>query len=256
MAIKKTVYPHSADIARERGELAAYRESNKANRECAAAIDKAINDSCYELYHYDLKSAMQTVIAAYGEKRVAWVMAAAVRAANYDGRYSSQNKEWAQGFPVPYEQHYGNPKPLPAHYGTNAHPTLIDGFINCLREHLERIPNEAKKLVVALRKTEEPNSPSKTHFIAEVSTDFLQSASSRDMEKLLQAIPYKGASMSTLKGQRGVFVFISKEDMLRARNKQEKKSSVTGALKEAAKQAAEKPDTAKNTVKKKLEQEL
>lgn len=70
MAIKKTVYPYSADYARDRGELLAYRESNHINRECAATIDKAINDSCYELYHYDLKSAVKSVIAAYGEKRV------------------------------------------------------------------------------------------------------------------------------------------------------------------------------------------
>jgi len=134
MPIKRTAYPHSNDYAREHDELPAYRESNKINRECAAAIDKAISDSNYEPFHYDLKSAMQKVTAEYGQKRVAWVLAAVVQdAADYDVRYSPQNREWARSFPIPVEQRYGNPRPRLPYYGTNAHPTLVDSFINYLR---------------------------------------------------------------------------------------------------------------------------
>lgn len=136
MSIKKTVYPHSAEIARERDELDAYRESNKINRDCAAAIDAAIHESNYEPFHYNLKDAMEKVTAAYGEKRVAWVMAATVQLHEYDARYSSTNKKWAQGFQIPREQHYGDIKPRIAYYGTNAHAILIDGFINHLREKM------------------------------------------------------------------------------------------------------------------------
>ena len=257
MAIKKTVYPYSNDIARDRGELDAYRESNNINRDCAAAIDKAINDSCYELYHYDMKSAVKSVIAEYGEKRVEWVMAAMIQRHDYDGRYSDSNKTWARSFPIPREQHYGDSRPLIPYYGSNAHPVLIDGFVDSLREHTERIPNEAKRIAAALGKIEEPNSPSKTHFIAEVNADFLMSASSRDMEKLLRAIPYKGASMSTLKGQRGVFVFVGNENMQKARGTYVKKPSITGQLKEdAARLAATKPAKEQTATKKKTEQEI
>jgi len=140
MAIKKTVYPHSADYARDNGELPAYRESNNINRECAAAIDKAIHDSHSRerQYHYDLPAAVEKVTAVYGEKRVAWVMAAMVQRHDYDGRYSDQNKKWAQGFNIPREQEYGDSKPRVPYYGSNAHPVLIDGFIKDLRKHMEQ----------------------------------------------------------------------------------------------------------------------
>jgi len=134
------VYPNSADIARDRGELPVYRESNKLNEQCAAAIGKAINDSNYKPFHYDLKTAMEKVTAEYGEKRVSWVMAAMVQRHDYDGRYTPSNKRWAQGFDIPREQEYGG-KPLIPYYGNKAHATLIDGFITRLREHMERKPS-------------------------------------------------------------------------------------------------------------------
>jgi hypothetical protein len=151
MAIKKTVYPHSADIARDRGELDKYRESNKINHDCAAAIDKAINESNYEPFHYDLKSAMEKVTAAYGEKRVAWVMAATVQLHDYDGRYSPANKRWAQGFQIPREQSYGDNKPRIPYYGTNAHATLIDSFITRLRKHMEQKKERKPSVTGALK---------------------------------------------------------------------------------------------------------
>ncbi len=83
-----------------------------------------------------MKSAVEKVTAVYGDKRVAWVMAAMVQRHDYDGRYSAQNKAWAQGLQIPPEQHYGDSKPMIPYYGTNAHATLIDGFINRLREHM------------------------------------------------------------------------------------------------------------------------
>ena len=151
MAIKKTVYPHSADIARDRGELEAYRESNKINRDCAAAVDKAISDSNYEPFHYDLKGALEKVTAAYGKKRVAWVIAAAVQASGNDGRYSAKNKEWVQNIQIPLEQRYGGSQARPAYYGINAHPTLLDSFINHLREQMAQ-KKECKPSVTGVLK--------------------------------------------------------------------------------------------------------
>ncbi|MDR1464280.1 MAG: DUF3849 domain-containing protein [Oscillospiraceae bacterium] len=149
MAIKKTVYPHSADTARERGELDKYRESNKINCACAVAIDKAIHDSNYEPFHYDLKAAVEKVTKEYGENRVAWVMAATVQLQHYDGRYSNANKGWACGFDIPYVRQFGD-KPRIPYYGTNAHAVLIDGFITHLREQMaqkkERKPSVTGQL--------------------------------------------------------------------------------------------------------------
>ena len=161
MAIKKTVYPHSADIARDRGELDAYRESNKINRDCAAAIDKAISDSNYEPFHYDLNGALEKVTAAYGEKRVAWVMAATVQLHDYDGRYSSANKKWAQDFQIPREQHYGENKPRIPYYGTNAHAILIDGFINHLRVQIAQKKIRKPSVTGALKESVKSVAPAK-----------------------------------------------------------------------------------------------
>lgn len=245
MAIKKTVYPHSADHARENDELPAYRKSNKLNRECAAAIDKAISDSNYEPFHYDLKSAMQKATKMYGEKRVAWVLAAVIQAQHYDGRYSRQNQEWARSFPLPYEQHYGNSQPRPPYYGGNAHPTLLDGFITYLRNYIDRVPHEAKRIAAELDKIDTPNSPSKTHFMVKVEADFLHDAASADTGKLLRAIQYKSAYLSNTHGEHGIFLFIKQDEVMRKR-----KPSITGQIKkDAARIAAEKP--AKSAAQKK-----
>jgi len=229
-----------------------YRESNNINRDCAAAIDKAISDSNYEPFRYDLKTAMQKVTKVYGEKRVAWVMAAAIQASHDDKRYSPSNREWARGFDIPRAQSFGE-QPRPQFYGSNAHPTLLDGFINRLREHLEFVPNEAKRIAAELGKIDAPNSPAKTHYMVKVDTDFLNVAASADTGKLLRAIPYKGAYLSNLTGEHGVFVFVKQDEIQRLRSKQQK-PSVTGQLKEgAAKLAAEKATPTKT---KKTEQEL
>jgi len=102
--IKKTVYPHSLEVAAANGEKDRYRENSDLNTDCVEAIDKAINESQYKQYHYDLKTAVRKVVAQYGEKRVAWVTASTIQQHIHDGRYSSANKEWAKGFDIPSDQ--------------------------------------------------------------------------------------------------------------------------------------------------------
>jgi len=112
-----------------------YRQSNKLNAECAAAIDKAVRDSNYELYHYDLKTAAKTVIAEYGAERVNLVLASVVQDQNYDGRYSRSNKEWAKTFEVPETKVY-----------LKTHPTIVDGLIDRFREVAAEKPSVMETL--------------------------------------------------------------------------------------------------------------
>lgn len=121
-----TVYKESVDTARQNGELEQYRESKRHNRDCAKAIDQAISDNHYELYHYDLKTAAQTVVSHYGLDRVSWVLAHLVQQHEYDGRYSSAHKKWAKGFSLPHKD--------TEFYILNSHPTVLDGFLNRLLE--------------------------------------------------------------------------------------------------------------------------
>lgn len=86
----------------------------------AADIDKAISDSNYELYRYNLKQAAATVIEEHGAEKVSRTLAEYVARHDYDGRISEKNKEWAKSFDIP-ENRY------PPVFRT--HPTVLDGFI-------------------------------------------------------------------------------------------------------------------------------
>ena len=86
----------------------------------AADIDKAISDSNYELYRYNLKQAAATVIEEHGAEKVSRTLAEYIARHDYDGRISEKNKEWAKSFDIP-ENRY------PPVFHT--HPTVLDGFI-------------------------------------------------------------------------------------------------------------------------------
>ncbi|MDE7302686.1 MAG: DUF3849 domain-containing protein, partial [Oscillospiraceae bacterium] len=95
-----------------------------------AEIDKAISDSNYELYHYDLKKAADTVIEKCGIQRTSKILADYINFHGYDGRISSQNKAWAQEFEPPTNR-----------YGPvfKTHPTVLDGFIDSVRDKIKSL---------------------------------------------------------------------------------------------------------------------
>ncbi len=86
----------------------------------AADIDKAISDSNYELYRYNLKQAAATVIEEHDAEKVSRTLAEYIARHDYDGRISEKNKEWAKSFDIP-ENRY------PPVFHTL--PTVLDGFI-------------------------------------------------------------------------------------------------------------------------------
>lgn len=71
---------------------------------------------------------------------------------------------------------------------------------------------EAHKILSQFQDAREPNSPEGTHYMAQVSLDFLARASSKDHERLMKEILFPSLSLSTLKDQKGVFAFISKDE--------------------------------------------
>lgn len=95
-----------------------------------AEIDKAILDNNYELYHYDLKKAADTVIEKCGVERTSKILADYINSHGYDGRISSQNKAWAQEFEPPTNR-----------YGPvfKTHPTVLDGFIDRVRDKIKSL---------------------------------------------------------------------------------------------------------------------
>jgi hypothetical protein len=122
----KLVYPYTFEQSDERAETSYYHANRERNAECARAIDAAINGSCYKTNFYNLDIAAMKAIHEHGFERVNMVLAYNFQQNNYDGRYSSANKKWAQGFELPESAF--------RHALMNAHPILIESFANYARE--------------------------------------------------------------------------------------------------------------------------
>ncbi len=105
---------------------------------CAKMIDKAIQDSYNGDYRYDLKAAVNTVIAEYGTERMNFVLANTLQDKDYDGRFSKSNKEWAKAFDIPQDgQNY--------RFSAQTHPAILDGFINRTRQICTELAKEQKQ---------------------------------------------------------------------------------------------------------------
>lgn len=138
-AIPKSVYRESIPYAREHDELDKYRADVKLNTECRDAIHTAINESRYDTHFYKMKDAAKQVVDTFGAERVELIMAKIVQGADWDGRYSRQNKEWAKGFEIPQSM---------KDIYSNTHPILLDGFLDRVREKpsvLEALKANAEK---------------------------------------------------------------------------------------------------------------
>lgn len=211
------VYPYPGDYAREHGELEQYRASHKANVACKQAIESAIS----EHYHDNRlgSEAALEVIGAFGMDRTMYVLAATVRDKDWDGRISRDNKAWARTIPVYADtDHWGDNRNL--EFVVNSHPGLTNLFLDEARreQHLrtplsdEEIKTEAARLLTELQKPQEPNSPSGTHFMAQVSPDVMARGNSKDMDRLLSMMPFQAMSLSGLNDRKGQFLLIPKEE--------------------------------------------
>ena len=233
------VYKYPATYARENGELDIYRASHKANIACRDAIDNAIRDN-YNDNRLSVNAAKQ-VVAEFGFDRTLYVLANTVREKDWDGRIDHRNKEWARTIPI-FDDNNG--------FGDNrnrefvvdrSHPGLLDLFVTqTRREYLltqpltkEEIRAEAAEVLRRLQSPREPNSPSGTHFMAQISPDFLMRASSKDQDKLFAMLPFASLTISTLKDRKGEFAFISKDEN-RNQPLQKRKPSVRDKLQKAA----------------------
>lgn len=218
MTMDKTpLYKYPAAYARENGELEAYRASHKANIACRNAIEISIRenyqDNCLG------KDTVKQVVDEFGYDRTLYVLAATVREKEWDGRFSIANKQWAKTIPV-FEDLDAWKVDRNVEFVVNSHPALTDGFIRMARrEYLlslpltkEDIKAEAHKILSQFQDAREPNSPEGTHYMAKVSPDFLARAGSKDQERLMKEILFTSLSLSTLKDQKGVFAFISKDE--------------------------------------------
>ncbi len=156
------VYIFSATFAKEHGELETYRASHRANVDCKNAIEDAIADH-YRDNRLDT-SCVNEVIDRFGMERVAFVLANTVQDKDWDGRISADNKAWAKEAPVPNDYNAWRGRRTHEYVCTQAHPGLINLFVNHFRKEQEiakeKKPSVLQKLNEA--KTDLPKkSPSK-----------------------------------------------------------------------------------------------
>ena len=207
------VYPYPADHARENGELDAYRASFRANVSCKDAIEAAIREH-YRDNRLDT-AAVGQVAEQFGQERMLYVLAATVRHFDYDGRISRDNKRWANTIPV-YENKDGMDSDRSVQFVVCSHPGLTDLFLTGARREqpltADEIKAEAARLLGKLQEPVQPNSPSGTHFMAEVSRDFMERAGAKDTAALQKLLPFRSLALSNLKDRKGVYALIGKDE--------------------------------------------
>lgn len=236
------VYYQSAQYARENGELEQYRESHKANIACKEAIQTAIANH----YHGNWldPAGAKEVTDKFGFQRTFLVLANTVRLKDWDQRFSRSNREWAGTVFIPADK-----SPMGTDRNTSfcveSHSTLVDGFISQTREQYmltqplssKEVEAEADRITAILRNTQEPNSPSGTHFMAELSPQFLRRAGTKDMERLGRLIPFKTLAFSGMSEQKGIYALISNKE---SRHQAVTKSSALDKLKEPVRAKSQK----------------
>lgn len=238
------VYPYPADHARENGELDAYRASFRANVSCKDAIEAAIREH-YRDNRLDT-AAVGQVAEQFGQERMLYVLAATVRHFDYDGRISRDNKRWANTIPV-YENKDGMDSDRSVQFVVCSHPGLTDLFLTGARREqpltADEIKAEAARLLGKLQEPVQPNSSGGTHFMAEVSRDFMERAGAKDTAALQKLLPFRSLALSNLKDRKGVYALIGKdEDRSQSLRRPSVRSKLQQASAEQKQPAAKKKD--------------
>ena len=123
---KDNVYLHSGSYAQEHGELDKYLLSHSLDEECLQAIGQAISDN-YADNRLE-KGFEQDLISEYGLERVKHIVTTLIRRSEWDRRYSTQNREWANSA-AGYED-----KSDEKRIYSSEHPGLIDLFADRVRK--------------------------------------------------------------------------------------------------------------------------
>ena len=123
---KDNIYLHSGSYAQEHGELDKYLLSHSLDEECMQAIGQAISDN-YADNRLE-KGFEQDLISEYGLERVKHIVTTLIRRSEWDRRYSTENREWANSS-AGYED-----KSDEKRIYSSAHPGLIDLFADRVRK--------------------------------------------------------------------------------------------------------------------------
>ena len=119
------VYMESPAYALQHEEAEQYGASYEANVACCDAIQDAIRKN-YRNNSLDTSCAKQ-IVERFGLSRTQVVLASTIRAIDWDGRISNENKEWAKKVRIPDE--VGR-----EYHVRDCHPGLTDLFCRAVRK--------------------------------------------------------------------------------------------------------------------------
>ena len=161
---KMPVYLKTSQYALEHGEFEQYQTSRRLTEECRNAIDKAISEN-YDGMHLQSGFEMK-LIDEYGEERVKYIFATTLRENLGDGRYSPENKGWAENIPVSESPEERRSCCL------NSHPAVIDGVVRLIRRY-EQLNKNVEEIMQyqtnAEQHNKEENSLAENKFLTETS---------------------------------------------------------------------------------------
>ena len=127
-------------------EFGQYQASRRLTEECRNAIDKAISEN-YDGMHLQTGFEMW-LIDEFGEERVKYIFATTLRENLGDGRYSPENKGWAENIPVSESPEERRSCCL------NSHPAVIDGVVRLIRKY-EQLNKNAEEIMQYQTNTEQ-----------------------------------------------------------------------------------------------------
>lgn len=96
-----------------------------------------------------------------------------------------------------------------------------------------RVETETARILAVLDASKEPNSPNKTHDAVGLSPEFVQLATVKEYNRVFDALPYKTKMLTTLKGEKGLFVTVKKEEI--------QKPSLLAKLKKFSQETSQQP---------------
>ena len=128
------VYQHTELYAMHHDETIDYFSSHRANIACKKAIEDAIAQ------HYNnnrlSREGVKQVEEVFGVERLLYVLAVTVRYREWDGRYSEDNKRWAQTIPIVFQPDMAGRDRNLSYVVDQAHPGLVNLFLEQARKQM------------------------------------------------------------------------------------------------------------------------
>lgn len=135
------VYQHTLTYAMEHAEADDYLDSRRINIACKNAVEEAI-DNHFDGMHLD-SDVVEPVLEEYGQERLTYVLACTLQYKSWDGRFSRENKAWAESISV--EENVNRGVDANTDYVVDSHPAVLDGFVNLARKKFSELEKEQEQ---------------------------------------------------------------------------------------------------------------